>query len=123
MNTTYMAAILTPVLTALLQKIGAEWFHDPTEAPPILIRAGSIGRLYLVSTAAVSIGSFVSLIGLMVVGTASALYTIGMLCIGYVCAGVWLRFFGQSYWLNNLIAHAVLALNLVVVHWVAWADI
>jgi len=122
MNTTYMAALLTPVLTVLLQKIGAEWFHDPTEAPPILIRAGSIGRLYLVSSAAVSIGSYLSLIGLLVFGTASAMYTIGMLCIGCVCAGVWLALFGRSLWLNNLITHVLLTLNLVVVHWIAWAN-
>ena len=122
MDTAYMAAILTPVCATLIQRIEAPWL-DPILAPPVLMRAGDMGKLYLLASSIVSIGSFISLIGLMVWGTASVLYTIGSLCIGFVCGGACLAMFGRSYWLNNLIAHALLVLNLIAVHWIAWASV
>lgn len=128
---TYIAAVLTPICVSLIHKIDALWLQNPFaaprinpfEAPPVLMRSGVLGVLYLVGVAGVCAGSYLSLIGLMVFGSASALYTIGSVCIGFVCGGVCLAMFGQSYWLNNLIAHALLALNLLMIHWIAWASV
>ncbi len=66
--------------------------------------------------------AYLSLIGLMIFGNASVLYTIGWLCIGFVARGSVFRFWSQSSWVNNIITYAILVLNLILIHVVAWNE-
>lgn len=62
MNPVYIAAILTPFLSALIIQGITTWFENPEDAPPSLFRLGVVGQLYKFAIVFTSLASQLSLL-------------------------------------------------------------
>lgn len=125
MSPIYIAAILTPVLGALIKEGVSTWFENPQLAPPGLFKLGVIGQLYKLSIVFIIFAAQFSLLGLMFAGDVSLLSVIGIFVLGLISSGLLLSLSKNILVINllveNLVTPGILAVNLFMVHWIAWS--
>lgn len=125
MSPIYIAAILTPVLGALIKEGVSTWFENPQLAPPGLFKLGVIGQLYKLSIVFIIFAAQFSLLGLLFAGDVSLLSVIGVFVLGLISGGLLLSLSKNILVINllveNLITPGILAVNLFMVHWIAWS--
>jgi len=125
MNPIYIAAILTPVLSALIKEGISTWFENPQLAPPGLFKMGVIGQLYKLSIAFIIFAAQFSLLGLLFAGDVSFLSVVGVFILGIISGGLLLSLSKNILAINliveNIITPGILAVNLFMVHWIAWS--
>ncbi len=127
MNSIYIAAILTPPLSALVSLGISSWFKDPIYAPPGLYKMGIFGGIYTLTIVFVGIASQVSVLAIAVFGDVSFLSVVGVYIAGIIGGGVIISLCQNIIALNllfvNLIAPGLLTVNLFMAHWLAWNNI
>lgn len=125
MSPIYIAAILTPVLGALIKEGVSTWFENPQLAPPGLFKLGVIGQLYKLSVVFIIFAAQFSLLGLLFAGDVSLLSVIGVFVLGLISSGLLLLLSKNILVINllveNLVTPGILAVNLFIVHWIAWS--
>lgn len=127
MNPIYIAAILTPVLSALTIQGVSTWFENPQFAPPGLYKIGIAGQIYKLVIVLIGLASQFSLLGLTISGVPSFLSVFGFFIVGIISGGVAISLCRNNAAINmffeNLIMPGILAINLFMVHWLAWETI
>lgn len=124
MNPIYIAAILTPTLSALIIQGISTWFVNPQYAPPGLFRMGFIGQLYKYAITFTGLASQFSLLGLAIYGDSSFLSVLAVFVSGIISGGVMIslckNIFAVNLFFENLFMPGILAINLFMVHMLAW---
>lgn len=124
MDPIYIAAILTPALSALIIQGISTWFVSPQDAPPGLVKMGALGQVYKSAIVLTGFTSQFSLLGLAISGEPSFLSVVGTYIVGIISGGAMIALcksiFAFNLFFENLIMPGILAANLFMVHWLAW---
>lgn len=127
MNPIYIAAILTPVISALTIQGVSTWFVNPQLAPPGLYKMGNAGQIYKLIIVFIGSASQFSLLGLAISGDPSFLSVVGFYIVGIISGGVAISLCRNNGAINmffeNLIMPGILTINLFMAHWLAWETI